>query len=136
MQLFGNPVAKELNEHFGGRTRFPLPSDGRGMKGEGTAREFYSALRLFRALSLTPALSHPMGEGETLGRARQRSHVCGCSLETKTKSSFVGLCGWLSAQPRSVDGASIPADAIEPLRRIHRIQQGDVCRLRDRAKIL
>ena len=28
-------AAKELNEHFGGMRRFPLPPDGRGIKGEG-----------------------------------------------------------------------------------------------------
>ena len=66
---------EQPDDGFDGITRFPLPSDGRGIKGEGAARKFYSTLWLFRGSSLTPALSHPMGEGETLGRARQRSRV-------------------------------------------------------------
>src|SRR5829696_3259353 len=57
---------------FGGMTLFPLPSDGRGIKGEGrkcvnsTAR-----LGLPMLFPLTPALSRPTGEGETLSRASQ-----------------------------------------------------------------
>jgi hypothetical protein len=63
---------------------------------------FAAHMKFSHALSLTPAVSHPMGEGETLGRTRQRSHAC-VFLGHKSETFFRWFLRLLSeTQPRSV----------------------------------
>jgi hypothetical protein len=104
---------------------FPSPQ-GRGIKGEGERVVGIAAgLKFLRALPPHPD-PLPWGEGETLGRARQRSHVW-LFLGNQNESFFRWFLRLVSeTQPRSVRFSR--ACRVTPFGKITRSPRKSLCR--------